>query len=405
MDGRRSFHSLRLKNFLSYGDEGITIPLEPLNVLIGPNAVGKSNLIEAFGFLQAIPKDITSLIREGGGIDEWLWDGGPASPTAEVEAILDYPDGPMPLRYRIAFGSVGQRFEVRDEAIENSESIDPYTRPYFFYHFQDGRPALNYRTAIEERAGTDRGRSPRKLRREDLKLDQSVLSQRRDADQLPELTWVTDLFSRIRLYREWNFGRYTAPRLAQRPDLIGDFLEEDASNLALVLNDLQSAPGPWNQIQTLLSDLYEPAQRIITKLHGGTVQVFIAERGVRHPLPATRLSDGTLRFLCLLAILCHPTPPPLICIEEPELGLHPDMIRTVARLLVDASQRTQLIVTTHSDHLVSALADVPEAVVVCEKEDGATRLRRLDANRLEKWLEDYKLGELWLSGEIGGNRW
>src|SRR5260370_1406959 len=77
-----------------------------------------------------------------------------------------------------------------------------------------------------------------------------------------------------------------------------------------------------------------------------------------------RLSDGTLRFLSLLTVLCDPDPAPLICLEEPELGLHPDIIRTIGELLVEASTRTQLIVTTHSSELISALGEVPESVVV-----------------------------------------
>ena len=120
----------------------------------------------------------------------------------------------------------------------------------------------------------------------------------------------------------------------------------------------------------------------------------------------TRLSDGTLHFICLLTILCHPNPPSLVCIEEPELGLHPDVIPEVAETLIEASKRTQLIVTTHSDMLVSALTEVPDAVLICEKEfDNGTQIRRLDAKRLKKWLKDYSLGELWTMGELGGNRW
>ena len=128
------------------------------------------------------------------------------------------------------------------------------------------------------------------------------------------------------------------------------------------------------------------------------------ERGGRE-IPATRLSDGTLRYLCLLAILLHPDPPPLIAIEEPELGLHPDIIPQLAKLLVAASERTQLVVTTHSDVLVDALTSQPESVIVCEKVDGESQFRRLDADQLKEWLEKYTLGQLWSMGEIGGNRW
>ena len=122
-------------------------------------------------------------------------------------------------------------------------------------------------------------------------------------------------------------------------------------------------------------------------------------------VPATRLSDGTLRYLCLLAILCHPNPPPLVCIEEPELGLHPDVLPTLAELLKEASERCQLIVTTHSDILVDAMSDRPEAVLVAEKHESGTVLRRLEASKLKPWLEKYRLGALWTRGEIGGTRW
>ena len=95
----------------------------------------------------------------------------------------------------------------------------------------------------------------------------------------------------------------------------------------------------------------------------------------------------------------------MICIEEPELGLHPDILPKVADLLRAASARTQVIVTTHSDILVDAMTETPEAVVVCAKEQGQTKMERLKADELEAWLKDYRLGQLWTKGEIGGNRW
>jgi hypothetical protein len=119
----------------------------------------------------------------------------------------------------------------------------------------------------------------------------------------------------------------------------------------------------------------------------------------------THTQSYTLRFLCLLAILCHPDPPPLVCIEEPELGLHPDVLPTLAELLLDASARSQVIVTTHSDVLVDALTETPEGVVVCEKRRGQTEIQRLEKDALEEWLDRYSLGELWRKGELGGNRW
>ena len=121
-------------------------------------------------------------------------------------------------------------------------------------------------------------------------------------------------------------------------------------------------------------------------------------------VPAGEVSTF-ISALCLLAILCDPDPPKLICIEEPELGLHPDILPKVADLLLKASERTQLIVTTHSDILVDAMTDCPEAVVVCAKEHGQTTMARLKADDLSEWLKKYRLGQLWTKGEIGGTRW
>ncbi|MBW4468027.1 MAG: AAA family ATPase [Pegethrix bostrychoides GSE-TBD4-15B] len=404
MQGSRLIHQLQITNFLSYGSPGETINLEPLNVIIGPNASGKSNLLEMLGLLRALPQDLSSPIREGGGIREWLWKGdqSPTLPVAQLEALVSYPDGIMPLRYRIQITAAGQRLEIVDEAIENAERTNPDEADvYFFYRYQTGNPVLNVRTVPEAKAGEASHRTPRGLRREDLKPDQSVLAQRKDPDQYPELTYLGSQFAEIRLYREWNLGRYTPPRMPQKPDLPEDFLSEDASNLGLVLNNLQSQIGT-RRIVSYLKKFYEPIEEIIPRISGGSVQLFIREEGLSVPIPATRLSDGTLRYLCLLTILCHPTPPPLICLEEPELGLHPDVIPTIAELLIEASQRTQLVVTTHSDALISALSEVPEAILVCERTQTGSHLRRLEREPLKEWLDNYTLGDLWRMGELGG---
>ena len=150
-----------------------------------------------------------------------------------------------------------------------------------------------------------------------------------------------------------------------------------------------------------LSDAYEGLTDFELNFEGGTVQVFFTEGELA--VPASRLSDGSLRYL--LAILLDPDPPPLVGIEEPEMGMHPDLVPKLADLLVDASRRCQLVVTTHSDILVDALSERPESVVVCEKHDGQTSMKRLDSSDLIHWLEKYRLGELWTSGELGGVRW
>ncbi|MEG3839894.1 AAA family ATPase [Microcoleus sp. herbarium14] len=399
MEGKRFIHSLQLQNFLSYGSEGEKIELQPLNVLIGTNASGKSNLIEAMGVLKATPTDLLAPIRQGGGISDFLWKGEKGTPTAKIEAILNYPERTMPLRYQISFTAVGPRLEVVDEAIEDmAPRHSSESQPFFYYRYSDrGRPVIN---VIEDNEQPTR--KLRNLRREDIIPDQSILSQRKDPEQYPELSYLGNKFADIGLYRNWQTGRDSVCIKAQQTDLPEHPLLEDGGNLGLVLNNLQYQLGS-RQIIEKLQLFYDAAEELSIKIYGGTVQIFIRETGLIQPIPATRLSDGTLRYLFLIALLLDPTPGPLICIEEPEIGLHPDILPAVAEMLIEASQRTQLIVTTHSDALVSALS--PESVLICDRDDRGSHLNRLDGDRLKKWLENYSLGDLWRMGEIGGNRW
>jgi predicted ATPase len=398
---KRFLRTIKLRNILSFGPETPELELQSLNVLIGPNGAGKSNLIEAIGLLQSAPGDLLGSIRTGGGIAEWLWKGSDETPVAEIDATVDYPPGKMPLRHRLKFTVIGQRAELADEAIED-ERPSRRDRPgaFFYYRYHGGHPILNVFTNMltGERGSLE-------LDREDLAVDQSVLSQRKDPYQYPEVTYLGTEYAKIKLFREWNLGRSTQPRRPQPTDLPTEFLSEDAANIALVLNDLQNRP---NFQATLVEHLKEADQSIVgftTKVLGGTIQLYLHYSGLKAPVPATRLSDGTIRYLCLLAVLCHPEPPPLVCLEEPELGLHPDLLAPLAKLLIDASHRMQLIVTTHSDTLVDGLTSVPEAVVVCEKENGSTKMSRRTSEELAVWLKDYGMGQLWRRGEIGGNRW
>lgn len=388
-----SIRTLRLSGLLSFAPDSAPFDLRPLNVLIGPNGSGKSNLIEAIELLAAIPRDMAAAIRDGGGATEWLWKGAGGGP-AEMEAILDGAPTERPLRYHIQFDSVQSRVEVTDEAIEEvrpAPGQPPDSDVYFYYRYQQGNPAIN--------VGGGRTRS---LQREHLRPDQSVLAQRKDPDLYPEITWLGERLDSFHTFREWSFGRYVALRRPQPADLPEDRLLPDSSNLALVLNQIEHNSGSA-RLNALMRQFYPLFERLSTHISGGTVQLYLHESGFATPISATRLSDGTIRFIALLAALLAPNPPPLLCIEEPELGLHPDSLTLLGELLVEASDRTQLIVTTHSDALVSALTNHVDTVVACERLGDGTALRRLDPDRLADWLEDYRLGDLWRIGELGAN--
>lgn len=395
-------HEITLRGILSFDPTTPPLELRPLNVLIGPNGSGKSNLLEAISLLRAAPKDLSSPVKETGGVSDWLWKGE-KNTTATIEAILENREGTtMPIRHSFSFVEHGKRFEVTAERIENKDAFPRYEEPFFYYRNDHGYIRLKGKRHPESPAIPEEEDSEeRQLPRDKINPEESVLSQIKDPEHYPVLAYLAEVYGQFRLYREWSFGRYTAPRQPQKADLPSNYLSETCENLALVLNTLRRHAK--REIIEALNDLYPEVDDFNVQIDGGWVQLYLEEG--RFSIPATRLSDGTLRYLCLLAILCHPDPPPLVCIEEPELGLHPDVLPKLANLMISASKRCQLIVTTHSDILVDALTEIPESVIVCEKHDGKTQMQRLNSKNLEQWLDKYRLGELWLKGEIGGTRW
>jgi predicted ATPase len=131
------------------------------------------------------------------------------------------------------------------------------------------------------------------------------------------------------------------------------------------------------------------------------VELEWTQRGSDYPFHPSQLSDGTLRFVCLVTALLQPNPPSTMLFDEPELGLHPYALNLATSLLREAGIRSQVIVSTQSPHLVDAFE--AEDIVVVERAEGASTFTRLKPQRLTTWLEKYSLGELWQKNVIGGS--
>ena len=380
---------LQVQGLLSFGPEGIDLPLEPLNVLIGPNGSGKSNLLQVLGLLRnTAPGDSSSLFNRRNW-DHLLWQGPPhikndALAKATVVATVKMPEAAGSQVYSLELFLSGQQYR---------ESIRPAS-------------ASNVPEAWDENR---------------------------------RLSFLHQLYAKIRLYNNWTFGAGAPIRDGQGPpaepllpddrenpgskpisgaairekrdlyDVIGSWPHEDR---AWVTENVDNLPGVISrfprdrqeEMSRYLSRFYDGAIGVRAEYRHGKALLVVEETGGRQ-IPAERLSDGTLRYLSLLTVLLDPEPPPLIGIEEPELGLHPDIVFELAKLLVGASERTQLVVTTHSHTLVEALTDHPTSVVACNKHQGQTWFKRVRADALKDWMDEQSLGELWASGGIGGNRW
>ena len=377
MQGKRLIEKIRLRNILSFGDKDEEITLEPLNIIIGQNASGKSNLVDVIKLLRSLPqeKGLANFISQNGGISEWIWKGEKKSKPTKVEVFIHNISD---FKYSIAIENASQRAKIIQEEISNLSNKQKIESS------KSSHPEVSILSSL-------------RISLKDIK-NKDVLEL-----ALPIIGVLSE--SKIKTYTDLSITRSSKVRNPQILSLPKEFISEDANNLNLVLKDVERKGNTKDKIVENLKKFNPKIKDYSFEQLAEYIYLFIREDGLKKPISAMRLSDGTLRYLCLLAILCHPEPPPLICIEEPETGLHPDILPTIAELMIEASQRTQLIVTTHSDILVSAFSEIPEAVLVCEKDEDGTHFTRLNADKLKVWLEEYTLGEAWLRGAIGGTRW
>ena len=386
-------HQLTLENLLSF--RKTTVELRALNVLIGPNAVGKSNLVEAIGLLQAAPVDLnTAVLRLGGVRVLCSLAGSVASPIAAIECT---GISGQPLQYRLEFSEEARGFVILKERLNNTPSDPDLSSADIYFERTPGSVRLGPAFSLFDKTRAATSAIP---------SSESVFGlYKNPADQTP-ITRTGREFEAIRIYREFRTAGDAPARMGVSTSTRKEFLHEGGDNLALVLHDMDFR-GAHERVREYLHRFCDRFDDVKVRLDGPIARTYVQESGLLQPLVSWRLSDGTLKFLCLLAVLLDSdNVPPLMCIEEPEVGLHPDAIKIVAQALVEASDRTQLIVTTHSEALVDALSDRPEDILVTERDfENSTQFRRLEGERLSAWLDRYTLGALWRKGEIGGNRW
>jgi predicted ATPase len=182
-------------------------------------------------------------------------------------------------------------------------------------------------------------------------------------------------------------------------------LQTLGENLGIVLHTLQvENPNKFKEIEDILKSALPEFEELTTGLTShepGKTYIRIKEKNLKISTPAWGMSDGTLRLLGHLVVLYLPTPPPLVCIEEPENYVHPRLLELIVDLAKTASEKTQVLITTHSPYLVDFLE--PEDLVIVEKKQGETEVRTLeDKEAIKEALKTLTLGEMWYSGDIGG---
>ncbi len=359
LEGYKSFRKLELE-------------LRPLNVLIGANGVGKSNLVSFFRLLNAIAnRHLQRLVAEAGGANTLLRYGKKVTKRIWV---------------RIEFGEISYEAELAPDTTDSLLMTDEhYNTPPFFFRISNESLAKIIEN-VPEFSGT----------RESM---METLSENSDASaKLVQL-----LVNNIRTY---HFHDTTITAAIKGLGGLNDNikLRSDGENLAAILYKIRTqnlkAYQTIRDVIRSVAPYFDDFLLRLNPLNMDTIRLEWREHDSDYPFIARDLSDGTLRFMALTTLLLQPEPPAIIVIDEPELGLHPFAIEKLAGLLQTASSRAQLIVATQSPQLIAALD--PEDIIVTDRKDGETTMQRLDAANLKDWLEEYTLGELWQKNILGG---
>ncbi len=394
-------NKLTLTNYKSL--QNVELELNALNVLIGRNGSGKSNLLSLFRLLcDGANGRLASNIAEQGGLGEIRWRGSSERDVIQWELTFEDLEqaAQRAIYYSGALTARGNTFTFKSEELSQDPYPDHLER-YKYLSASDGRIRILTSKVKDEEQDIDYAYNDQ----------EPVISQIRDPRRYPLLDEIRRLLSDWTVFR--GFGENALKNIHGAQSLSGISyplrLDPQGSNLASVLQSLANE-APYNEDYKMLNEILGTAFPDFEKLDLALVASNAIElrwRSKDFPgrpaFPARSMSDGMLRFIGLATLFLLPEPPSLIAIDEPEIGLHPGLIPLLAGLLKQASERTQVIVTTHSPLLLSSEDIEVSDVVLVDRQDGGTIMERADTRaNLDRWLERYTLGQLWTMGKLGG---
>jgi predicted ATPase len=371
-----------------------------LNVLIGPNGSGKSNLLRVLELISVSARGkLGKYIQRAGGMDPLVWDGKAdcikfVVDTSPVEKDRDLETDS--LTYEMEMGRVGKgsTYRINHELLGNyyrvrtGECNEPFKmlernpqRAVVFDEREHGFAATE-ESVIEEESL--------------LSLTSGPFTQNRFIPPFQKYMAEWSVYHDLHVNMDAPIRQPTVARHETR-------VEPDGQNLISVLHTLYTGDRTFkNDINLAMRAAFgdDFDELVFPPAADQRIQLRVRWKTLSREQSAADLSDGTLRFLFLLTVLASPNPAPLIAIDEPETGLHPSMLPIVAEYAVDASERTQVILTTHSPQFLDAFQDVVPVTTVVKWAEGKTDLQNVEGEQLERWLKAYSLGALFRSGEL-----
>lgn len=371
-DGARSdqarLESVSIRGFRSIRE--MELSLGAMNVLIGANGAGKSNLVAFFKLInEMMGRRLQKYVGATGHATANLHFGPKVTPQMEAELSVAVENGSDTYAMRLFHGS-------GDALLFAEENLSFHEHGY-------AKPRV-----------TELGSG-----HEETRL-------RHAADQGDPTARVLRHF--LDRFRVFHFHDTTSTARVRNHCYVGDdrWLMPDAGNVTAILYRLQrERPAAYRRIVAAVRQLAPPFEEFVLEPTNSESRQIILnwrQRGADSVFGPHQLSDGTLRAICLITLLLQPREnlPKLIVVDEPELGLHPSALAVIAGLLRAASHAAQVLVGTQSSSLVDHFE--PDDVIVVENDDGASRFVRPGAEALADWLEDYSLGEVWEKNLVGG---
>ncbi len=404
--------SIKLTNFFSFKDELISLD-QQVNLLIGINGSGKSNLLKAIQLLKiGVEGNATDtalvelIVNKWGGFDNIYCktsEKGSFSDSIGLEFKLNgdilssYGNGVMSFRDDIIYKII----LIKKPSTDNyyiSEKIQG-TKGYIYLDFINGNGKVRERQ--------ESGEIP-PISYDDYNPQELALAKISDFDKdryLPLVT-IKKAIKDIIVYDYFN----TSPNSKLRSPMSATSGERrllsDGGNLPQILNYIKiNHKDYYREIEKKLQDVNEMFSGFdFNFLGSGIFELMLDEDKLNSAVHITHVSDGTLRYLCLLSIFFNPNRGRFICIDEPEVGLHPDMIFNITNSLYESSYESTFMVATHSESVLNSFNI--ENVRVFEKDvNNTTRVAMFTEKDFEGWYENYYPGTMWKEGDFGGKRW
>jgi predicted ATPase len=367
---------------------------DSLNVLIGPNGSGKSNLLRGLELIrESAAAKLRDSILDDGGFRQLLWDHRAVELAWRLELIPEFMK--RTLIYDLALrGQVTQGgFYIDREVLADCQHAKPGTKGETFNLIE--RDASH--AAIFDAQKRKLVALP-----ETLDDDRTALSERFPFGT-PRIRTFAAAVRLFHVYHDLQTHRKASVREAAVAR-VEKSLSSDGQNLVPVLHTLYSGDRDFkNSIDAGMRAAFgkDFEDLVFGPAADQKVQLRIRWRSLKDPVSSADLSDGTLRFLMLLAILANPEPFTVVAIDEPETGLHPRMFPIIAEFAASASEHSTVVLTTHSPEFLDAFPpDCIPTTTVAECVEGETKLSKLDPGELNRWLKEYSLGKLFRSGEL-----